>query len=71
MQVNIFLKLLLWNLRTYNKLFFLGLSKKQYDRVKLHVTAMNTRFLEIGEEYNKNREMKKETFDATQILKVL
>ena len=45
----------------YNTLIFLGLGKKKFDKVKLHVTAMNTDFQEIG---------KKETFNATKILQV-
>lgn len=46
---------------------FKGLARRQYDRVKLHVTAMNTKFLKKEiQEYKK----KKETFDASRILKV-
>ncbi|XP_018566384.1 activating signal cointegrator 1 complex subunit 1-like [Anoplophora glabripennis] len=37
-----------------------GLARRQYDRVKLHVTLMNTRF--------RNADEKPETFDARQIL---
>lgn len=37
-----------------------GLTQRQYDRVKLHVTLMNTNFRSAAE--------KKETFDATNIL---
>lgn len=46
---------------------FTGLTRRQYDRVKLHMTAMNTQFLKSEvQEYNRKRE----TFDATNILNV-
>jgi activating signal cointegrator complex subunit 1 len=50
----------------------LGLMQKQYERVKLHVTLMNTRFRSDDSEPQTLRGMQKhrETFDATNILKV-
>ncbi|XP_032453042.1 activating signal cointegrator 1 complex subunit 1-like [Nasonia vitripennis] len=44
-----------------------GLTRRQYDKVKLHMTAMNSQFLKPEiQEYHRKRE----TFDATNILKV-
>ncbi|KAJ8681231.1 hypothetical protein QAD02_017018 [Eretmocerus hayati] len=46
-----------------------GLAIRQRERVKLHMTAMNTHFLrKLGEE-NEDYKQKMETFDATNILK--
>jgi hypothetical protein len=52
--------------------FTLGLMQKQYERVKLHVTLMNTLFRSDDTESQTSRRMQKhrETFDATNILKV-
>jgi activating signal cointegrator complex subunit 1 len=52
--------------------FLLGLMQKQYERVKLHVTLMNTLFRnnDTESETSRRKQKHRETFDATNILKV-
>uniref|UniRef100_A0A336N3L3 CSON010054 protein n=1 Tax=Culicoides sonorensis TaxID=179676 RepID=A0A336N3L3_CULSO len=44
-----------------------GMCKKQYDRVKLHATLMNTKFIKSRED-SSTKNNKADSFDATQIL---
>lgn len=46
--------------------------QKQYEKVKLHVTLMNTRFRsdESEPDASKRKQKSRESFDATSILKV-
>uniref|UniRef100_A0A336LC95 CSON008605 protein n=1 Tax=Culicoides sonorensis TaxID=179676 RepID=A0A336LC95_CULSO len=44
-----------------------GMCKKQYDRVKLHATLMNTKFIKSRED-SSTKDNKADSFDATQIL---
>lgn len=52
----------------------LGLMPRQHDAVKLHVTVMNSLFRREGTDSDtvkdENRRKVRESFDATQILKV-
>ena len=60
--------LLIFSCDLHKKLFniiFLGLSRRQHDLVKLHMTVVNTVYVQ-----RKKKENAKKIFDATNILKV-